>query len=114
MQMTIDATNKRREKQTAYNIKNNITPTALNKSRESILNQTTVGRHIQARAYIENEQINLAADPVVQYMSKEQLKRNIDKTRKEMDKAAKDMDFFEAARLRDEMFALEKLMGEKD
>jgi len=56
---------------------------------------------------------NIAADPIVQYMSKADLKKAIDKTRKEMLAAAKDMDFLLAAKLRDEMFALEKMMGEK-
>ena len=65
------------------------------------------------KPYIENESINLAADPVVKYMSKEQLQKSIAQTRKSMEKAAKDLDFMEAARLRDELFAFEKLLKEK-
>ena len=64
-------------------------------------------------AYIENEEINIAADPVVNYMTKEQLKKNMAKTKKSMDKAARQLDFVEAARLRDEVFALEKLIRTK-
>ncbi len=116
MQRTIDETERRRQKQIAYNIANNLVPTALNKTRESIMGQTSVvvdSKGKLARAYIENETINYAADPVVQYMSKEELQAAITRTRKAMDAAAKAFDFAEAARLRDEMFALEKLFGSK-
>ncbi|MGZ4034334.1 MAG: excinuclease ABC subunit UvrB [Bacteroidia bacterium] len=116
MQRTIDETERRRQKQIAYNLANNLVPTSLNKSRESIMGQTTVivdSKGNLARPYIENEQINYAADPVVQYMSKEELQKAINKTRKAMDAAAKAFDFAEAARLRDEMFALEKLFASK-
>lgn len=116
MQRTIDETERRRQKQIAYNLENNLVPTALNKSKESIYGQTTVivdSKGNLARPYIENEQINYAADPVVQYMSKEELQKAINKTRKAMDVAAKEFDFAEAARLRDEMFALEKLFSNK-
>ncbi len=116
MQRTIDETERRRQKQIAYNLNNNLVPTALNKSKESIYGQTTVivdSKGNLARPYIENEQINYAADPVVQYMSKEELQKAINKTRKAMDVAAKEFDFAEAARLRDEMFALEKLFSNK-
>ena len=80
------------------------------------MGQTTVivdAKGKLARPYIENEQINYAADPVVQYMSKEELQKAINLTRKAMDAAAKEFDFAEAARLRDEMFALEKLFQSK-
>ncbi len=116
MQRTIDETERRRQKQIAYNINNNMVPTALNKSRESIMGQTTVivdSKGKMSRAYVENETINYAADPVVQFMSKEELQKAITRTRKAMDAAAKAFDFAEAARLRDEMFALEKLFGSK-
>jgi len=116
MQRTIDETERRRQKQIAYNIANNLVPTALNKTRESIMGQTSVvvdSKGKLARAYVENETINYAADPVVQYMSKEELQLAITRTRKAMDVAAKAFDFAEAARLRDEMFALEKLFGSK-
>ncbi|MFY9310435.1 MAG: excinuclease ABC subunit UvrB [Bacteroidia bacterium] len=116
MQRTIDETERRRQKQIAYNLANGLVPTALNKSKESILGQTSVvvdSKGKLSRAYVENETINYAADPVVQYMSKEEIQKAITKTRKAMDAAAKAFDFAEAARLRDEMFALEKLFSSK-
>jgi excinuclease ABC subunit B len=116
MKRTIDETERRRKKQIAYNLEHNLVPTALNKTKASILGQTTVvvdAKGQLARPYVENEQINYAADPVVQYMSKEELQKAISKTRKAMEAAAKAFDFAEAARLRDEMFALEKLFREK-
>ena len=109
MKRTIDETERRRKKQIAYNFDNGLVPTALNKSKESIMGQTTVivdAKGNLARPYIESAEINYAADPVVQYMSKEELQKAITKTRKAMDAAAKAFDFVEAARLRDEMFAL--------
>ena len=66
-----------------------------------------------ANAYIENEEINIAADPVVQYMTKEQLKKNMAKTKRSMEKAARQLDFMEAARLRDEVMALRELVRSK-
>jgi excinuclease ABC subunit B len=116
MKRTIDETERRRQKQIAYNLENGMVPTSLNKSKESIMGQTTVivdSKGKLARSYVENETINYAADPVVQYMSKEELQKAITRTRKAMDTAAKEFDFAEAARLRDEMFALEKLFGSK-
>ncbi len=116
MKRTIDETERRRQKQIAYNLANNLVPTSLNKSKESIYGQTTVivdSKGNLARPYVESEQINYAADPVVQYMSKEELQKAINRTRKAMDAAAKEFDFAEAARLRDEMFALEKLFSNK-
>lgn len=109
MQRTIEETNRRREKQIAYNLKHGITPTQIKKSTESIFARTgeSSGRGGK-RAYVENETISLAADPVVQYMSKEQVQKAIAQTRKNMEKAAKEMDFMEAARLRDELFELER------
>jgi excinuclease ABC subunit B len=116
MKRTIDETERRRQKQIAYNLDNGMVPTSLNKSKESIMGQTTVivdSKGKLARSYVENETINYAADPVVQYMSKEELQKAITRTRKAMDAAAEEFDFAEAARLRDEMFALEKLFGSK-
>jgi excinuclease ABC subunit B len=116
MKRTIDETERRRQKQIAYNLDHGMVPTSLNKSKESIMGQTTVivdSKGKLARSYVENETINYAADPVVQYMSKEELQKAITRTRKAMDIAAKEFDFAEAARLRDEMFALEKLFGSK-
>jgi len=116
MKRTIQETERRRLKQIAYNHEHGLVPTALNKSKASILGQTTVvvnNKGKLERAYVENEEINYAADPVVQYMSKEELQKAIAKTRKAMDVAAKEFNFAEAARLRDEMFALEKLLNSK-
>ncbi len=116
MQRTINETERRRQKQIAYNLEHGLVPTALNKSKASIMGQTTVvvnNKGKLERAYVENEVINYAADPVVQYMSKEELKKAIVKTKKAMDMAAKEFNFAEAARLRDEMFALEKLLNNK-
>ncbi|HRH64046.1 MAG TPA: excinuclease ABC subunit UvrB [Bacteroidia bacterium] len=118
MQRTIEQTNYRREKQLAYNESNNITPTQIVKSRESILGQTKVADNNfnfdkAAKAYSERDMADIAADPVVQYMSAEQLEKAIANTRKEMEKAAKELDFISAARLRDELFGLEKMAGKK-
>ncbi len=116
MQRTIDETERRRHKQIAYNIAHGLVPKPLNKSRASIIGQTTVivdATGNLARPYIENEQINYAADPVVQYMNKAQLQNAINTTRKAMDAAAKEFNFAEAARLRDEMFALETLFASR-
>ncbi|WP_269426030.1 excinuclease ABC subunit UvrB [Pedobacter punctiformis] len=119
MEKTISETNRRRELQIAYNLEHGITPTTVGKSREAILEQTSVLDFSQkasdnlARAYVENAEISIAADPIVQYMGKSDLQKAIDNTRKEMQKAAKDMDFLQAAKLRDEMFALEKMFNEK-
>jgi excinuclease ABC subunit B len=115
MQITMDETNRRRERQMQYNTEHGITPTTVGKSREAIMEQTSVvdfagGTH---KAYVEEDSVSLAADPIVQYMSKPDLKKAIENTRKEMVTAAKDMDFLLAAKLRDEMFALEKMMTEK-
>lgn len=114
MQKTMDETDRRRSKQLAYNEKYGITPQALVKAKHSIMNQTKVADGNYSRNYEGlKEGASLAADPVVKYMNKGQLEKNIRKTRKEMEKAAKDLDFMEAARLRDEMFELEKLMKER-
>lgn len=114
MQRTIDETNRRREKQIAYNVDHGMTPQPLKKSVEAIMMQTSVaGSKAEAKPYIEKEDISLAADPVVQYMSKEQLEKAIEKTKKSMEKAAKELDFIEAARLRDEMYDLKKQLEGK-
>lgn len=116
MQRTIDETNRRRSIQMTYNEKHNITPTAITKSKEEIISGAQVtGRKIeQPKEYqLEEVQNNIAADPVIQYMSKEGLEKTIENVKTKMEKAAKDMDFMEAARLRDEMFALKDLLKTK-
>jgi excinuclease ABC subunit B len=115
MQVTMEETNRRREKQISYNTEHGITPKTVGKSRESIMEQTSVMDFVGGvqKAYVEADSISLAADPIVQYMTKPDLKKAIENTKKEMVTAAKDMDFLLAAKLRDEMFALEKLMEER-
>tara|TARA_Y100000589_G_scaffold187124_1_gene177211 strand:+ start:57263 stop:59302 length:2040 start_codon:yes stop_codon:yes gene_type:complete len=115
MQRTIDETNRRREKQLKYNQENNITPTPLNKSKERIMGQTSV--IVDARGDLKNYEIpdtsNIAADPLIEYMNKEQLEQLLLETQDRMKKAAKELDFIEAARLRDEMLELNKILKEK-
>jgi len=113
MQKTIDETQRRREKQIHYNEEHGLSPQQIVKSIESIMGQTKVAdsKHVEANAYIEGGKVSIAADPVVKYMKSEDLKKLIAQTRKSMEKAARDLDFIEAARLRDEMYELEKLMG---
>lgn len=112
MERTIDETSRRRSMQIAYNEANGLVPTALNKSHSKILESTKVADgDTYSRAYTDLEsQVSIAADPVVKYMSAEQLKKLIEQTKKQMEKAAKDLDFIEAARLRDEMKDLEKMV----
>lgn len=111
MQRTIDSTNYRREKQLKYNEENNITPTAIVKSTREIVGYGSSGS--KGKAYSEAETTNLAADPVVQYMSVPALEKAIAKLKKEMEAAAKELDFYEAARLRDEMFKFQEILKEK-
>ncbi|MDB5087314.1 MAG: Excinuclease subunit [Mucilaginibacter sp.] len=115
MQITMDETNRRRDIQIAYNTQHGITPTTIGKSREEIMEQTSVMdfKGGVQKAYVEADMVSLAADPIVAYMTKPDLKKSIENTKKEMLAAAKNMDFLMAARLRDEMFALEKMMEEK-
>ena len=109
MQKTIDETNRRREKQLAYNAKYGITPTQITKGERSSLSK------MEPNAYIEPETPNiLAADPVVKYMSKSALEKAIAKARKSMQEAAKKLEFLEAAQYRDEMMKLEELLKGKE
>lgn len=115
MQMAIDETNRRRKIQQDYNLEHGITPRTVIKSKDSILGQTAVAdsKKTTKRYYIEEEEKSLAADPVVAYLSKPELEKMADRTRKAMEKAAKDLEFMEAARLRDEYLAIQKLLEEK-
>ena len=111
MQKTIDETARRRALQIKYNKDHGLVPTALIKSKEKILESTKVADGnpaVRLAKYELNQDLPLAADPVVAYMTIEQLEKSIVFTRKQMEKAAKELDFIEAARLRDELFALEK------
>ncbi len=108
MQRTIDETARRRKLQETYNEEHGMVPTALKKSKEKILHSTKVADGDGPTEYIPEETLQLAADPVIAYMSKEQLEKSIKHTRKLMETAAKELDFMEAARLRDELFALEQ------
>ena len=108
MQQSIDETNRRRSIQQAYNEEHGIIPTSVKKDKSVILSQTGVADKKKGtkKYYIEEEQ-PIAADPVVAYLNKDQLATLIDQTRKKMEKAAKELDFMEAARLRDELYQLE-------
>jgi excinuclease ABC subunit B len=118
MQVAMDETNRRRRIQEEYNAANGITPTTVKKSKEAILGQTKVAdsKKEGKQYYIEPEDISygLAADPVVSYMSAKELDKLILQTQKQMEKAAKELDFIEAARLRDEMLALKKKKEEME
>ena len=111
MQKTIDETNRRREKQLAYNERNGIIPRQIVRAKGSALSPANDAE--TTHFYVEPEVYNIAADPIVQYMSHSQLENTIEKTRKAMNEAAKRMDFIEAAQLRNELFKLEKLLKDK-
>ncbi len=115
MQKAIDETQRRRAVQIAHNQKHGITPRTILKSKEAILAQTNVAdKNPEKREYTyKEEKTAIAADPVIQYMSKDQLQRSIDDTKRRMDEAAKDMDFIEAARYRDELFTLQEKQNQK-
>ncbi|WP_162343389.1 excinuclease ABC subunit UvrB [Cyclobacterium salsum] len=111
MQSAIDETNRRRVKQKAYNEAHGITPTTVIKSRDRIMGQTKVADSKRnAKIYVENnpEEVDVAADPVIQYLSREKLEKLTKQTQKRMEAAAKELNFMEAARLRDEWMGLQK------
>lgn len=112
MQKTIDETNRRRAIQEQHNLDNGIVPTQIRKTAEQILKQTKVadGDNEVAGAYNYSKIQAIAADPVIAYMSQEQIGKTIRKVKRDMEKAAKELDFVEAARLRDEMFELKKMI----
>ncbi len=102
MQKTIDETNYRREKQIMYNTENNIVPTALNKSLDNVLAKNSVSTY-----HFIKEELR-AAEPDLEYMTKEQIEKLIKEKRKAMEKAAKELDFMQAAKLRDEIKSLQE------
>lgn len=113
---TIEETERRREKQIEYNQEHGIVPKTVRKSKEEIFKQTHVADAKSGnmqKAYVEKEETSIAADPVVQYMTKPAMEQTINETERAMQKAAKELDFMEAARLRDEMMELKKLMEER-
>ena len=115
MRETIEETSRRRAKQIAYNEAHGITPRTVSKTREEILAQRSIldVRGIApVEAYVEKEEMNLAAEPVLALASKAQLEKMIQQTEEKMKKAAKDLDFLTAAQYRDEMLAMKKLLGQ--
>jgi excinuclease ABC subunit B len=114
MQATMDETDRRREKQIAYNTAHGLVPTALKKSREAIMEQTTVAGTMKRKAKYDMEAtLSKAAEQGLSYMSADELKDRHAQTRKAMEAAAKDLDFVEAAKLRDRMRELEQAMAGK-
>ena len=110
METAIHETDRRRSLQMAYNQKHNITPQSVHKSKAAILEQTKmVDGKSRQKYYVEEETLNVAADPVVAYMTQDQLKKYIQATKKRMEAAAQALEFTEAAKLRDELAALEKV-----
>lgn len=116
MQVAIDETNRRRSVQIEYNQKHGIVPRTIIRSKESILGQTKVAdsKKSTPNYYVESEEATLAADPVVAYLSKDELLKMADRTRKAMEKAAKELEFMQAAKLRDEHQAILKMIEEKN
>ncbi|MBK8956650.1 MAG: excinuclease ABC subunit UvrB [Saprospiraceae bacterium] len=114
MQRTIDETNRRRSKQIAYNEEHGITPKTLSKSREEIMQKSSILdlRGKDPKAYIEKEEASVAADPLIAFMSRTQVEKLIEEAERKMKAAAKDLDFIQAAVHRDEMNALKKKLKE--
>jgi excinuclease ABC subunit B len=115
MQRMMDETNRRRAKQLEFNQLHNITPAQITKTTADILGQTAVAdaRGKLPRAYVEKEHLEIAADPVIPYLPEGQLRKLIGKTKKAMEDAVKELDFLEAARLRDELVRLQQYIESK-
>jgi len=116
MEQAIDETNRRRKIQEEHNAVHNITPRTVLKSREAIMGQTKVAdsKPTTKTYYEEPEEVNVAADPVVAYMAKPELEKLAQRTQKQMEKAARELNFMEAARLRDELLGIQKLLDGKN
>jgi excinuclease ABC subunit B len=118
MQKTIDETTRRREKQIEFNTKNNITPKTILKSKEQVFAQTAVleikgfDEYSNLIAAAEDNASTIAAEDQAEYITPPQLEKNIAKLKKSMEKAARDLDFMEAARLRDLMFESKRKLEE--
>jgi excinuclease ABC subunit B len=112
MQRTMDETDRRRSKQLKYNDENNITPQQIIKTSKNLMGRP-VEQISRPSFYIEKETVNIAADPLIPYMDAAAIKKTMDNTRKAMEKAAKQLDFIEAARLRDELYALQEILKKK-
>jgi excinuclease ABC subunit B len=113
MQQTIDETGRRREKQVIYNQEHGIVPSQVKKGKSTLFEQSGL-IDSRKKGYTEPESdVSIAADPVFSHLSNEQLEKTLVQTRKKMEQAARDMEFMEAARLRDELFALQKMKEER-
>ena len=117
IRFTMEETQRRRKKQIEYNFNNNITP--VQAGRKQIAQSEFGGIEVNingklVKTYVESDDIMFAADPVLQYMNSDELKKQIAKAKSAMIKASKELNFMEAARLRDEMYVLEKLLNEKN
>jgi excinuclease ABC subunit B len=115
MQTAIEETDRRRAIQIAYNLKHGITPTTILKGTDAIMKQTSAAdKKKNPKKYHLQDFNSIAADPVVALMDLSQLKKMALETRKKMEKAARDLDFMEAATLRDEMLEIERMVLEKE
>ncbi len=114
MKRTMDETNRRRAKQIEYNELHGITPKQIVKDHGSALTPEQEDQIQTKKYYVEPEEVSLAADPVMQYMTAEQIEKAISEAEKKMARAAKDLNFTEAAAFRDEMFALKELLTTKE